>query len=74
MEAHGSSGYVHVILTVVKRSILKRIIPLIHQYNPNAFYSVEDIRFVNEGIFSKQPHHFGSVKKGIWSDGARKGK
>lgn len=48
IEASGINGKVHVIYSVVKRNQNKRMISIINRFNPNAFYSIEDIRKVNE--------------------------
>ena len=51
INAEGTTGRVHLIFTVIKRSSLPTIIAHIKNFNPNAFYSIEDIRFVSEGVF-----------------------
>ncbi len=51
MPAEGRAGRVHVIYTVIKRGDLKDVVATIKKFNPKAFYSVEDVRFVKEGIF-----------------------
>lgn len=51
LDAQGSKGPVKVILTVVKRKEINIVQNLIAQHNPNAFYSVEDIRNVSKGVF-----------------------
>ncbi|HEN21214.1 MAG TPA: DUF2179 domain-containing protein [Desulfobacteraceae bacterium] len=51
INAEGATGPVHVIFTIVKRSNLPNIIASIKKYNPNAFYSLEDIRFASGGVF-----------------------
>ncbi len=48
IEAKGNSGLVHVIFSVVKRTESQKIIELINRFNPNAFYSIEDVRHINE--------------------------
>ncbi|MBC8320442.1 MAG: DUF2179 domain-containing protein [Bacteroidetes bacterium] len=48
IEALGKNGIVDVIYSVVKRSENSKIIEIINRFNPNAFYSIEDIRMVNE--------------------------
>ena len=53
VDAQGSKGPVKIILTVVKRKNIDPIIRIIQKYNPDAFYSIEDIRDVNRGVFSK---------------------
>lgn len=51
IEAKGGTGPVHILHTVTKRSNLPYVIEAIKNYNPKAFYSVEDIRFVADTIF-----------------------
>jgi uncharacterized protein YebE (UPF0316 family) len=51
IEAKGSKERVHVIYTVVKRENIRDVVGVIQEFNPKAFYSIEDIRFVNEGVF-----------------------
>jgi len=58
VEAQGNSGKVNVLYSVVKRSDAQRYISTVQKFNPQAFFSVEDIRFVSEGIF---PHKAQSV-------------
>ncbi|MBI4931349.1 MAG: DUF2179 domain-containing protein [Bacteroidetes bacterium] len=53
INAQGAKGPVKVILTVVKRKNIEPIIKIIQQHNPDAFYSIEDIRDVNRGVFTK---------------------
>lgn len=47
IEAEGKDGNVHIIYSVLERSKLNEITALINQFNPKAFYSVEDIRSIN---------------------------
>lgn len=51
VDAEGATGNVKLIFTVVDRESVESIIPVIHKYNPRAFYSVEDVRLAREGIF-----------------------
>lgn len=51
IEAKGGTGPVQIIHTVTKRSNLPYVIEMIKNYNPNAFYSVEDIRFVSDASY-----------------------
>lgn len=57
IDAEGTSGSVHLIYTVIKRSSLPIIIGHIKKFNPKAFYSIEDVRFVSEGQFPKNTFH-----------------
>ncbi len=51
IQAQGSQGDVGIIYSVIKRSDLKNFVPFMKIFNPNAFYTIEDIRFVNKNIF-----------------------
>jgi uncharacterized protein YebE (UPF0316 family) len=54
MPARGSTGDVHVIFTIVKRSDAVNVLRIIERFNPKAFYTIEDIRSVQEGIFPRK--------------------
>ena len=54
VDAAGAKGPVKIILTVVKRKNIDPIIKIIQNHNPDAFYSIEDIRDVNRGVFTKK--------------------
>jgi uncharacterized protein YebE (UPF0316 family) len=51
IPAQGGTGLVHVIFTVVKRGHIEDVEQMILKFNPRAFYSIEDIRYVSEGVF-----------------------
>jgi uncharacterized protein YebE (UPF0316 family) len=48
VEADSNQGKVHIIFLIVQRIRISTIITLIKQFNPKAFYSIEDIRSVDE--------------------------
>jgi len=48
VDAEGSKGRVKIIFTVVNRQNIQKVISLVKKYNPKAFYSIEDIRYVSE--------------------------
>jgi uncharacterized protein YebE (UPF0316 family) len=48
LDAQGESGPVKLIFSIAKRKNLAKIIALIKKYNPNAFYTIEDMRYVNK--------------------------
>ena len=50
IDAEGVTGPVKVIMSIVERSDIEHIVQIIKQYNPLAFYSVEDVRFVSEAV------------------------
>ncbi|MCQ1537435.1 DUF2179 domain-containing protein [Methanocalculus taiwanensis] len=58
INAEGATGEVKLIFCVINRSRMTEIIELIKHFNPNAFYSVEDVRSVKEGIFPTEKPGF----------------
>ena len=54
LAAEGSQGEVGIIYSVVNRKSINDIVSLIKDYNPNAFYTIEDIRFVSQQIIQNQ--------------------
>ena len=51
VDAQGSAGKVQVVFTIVPRREVGSIVNLIKQFNPKAFYTIEEVGFVEEGIF-----------------------
>jgi uncharacterized protein YebE (UPF0316 family) len=51
INAEGSTGEVKLIFLIINRSRLTDVVDQIKHFNPNAFYSVEDVRSVTEGVF-----------------------
>ena len=51
IEAHGAKEKIHLIYTIVQRNELEEVLNIIKKYNPKAFYTIEDVKTVNEGIF-----------------------
>ena len=57
LDATGSRGNVKMILSLVNRVDVPRITEHIQSTNPHAFFSIEDVRYVNEGVFRpKKPN------------------
>jgi uncharacterized membrane-anchored protein YitT (DUF2179 family) len=57
VEAQGARDKVHLIYTIVQRNELSNVLDVITPFNPKAFYTVEDVKAVNEGIFApKRPN------------------
>jgi len=48
VDAIGTFGNVAVLFIVIKRKLMNEVLDLIRKYNPNAFYTIEDIRFVSK--------------------------
>jgi len=64
VDATGSLGKVNIIYCVLKRSDYKRVAELIHEYNPKAFFTIEDIRFANKGVFQEPKGKTRFMRKG----------
>jgi len=57
LDAKGSRGDVKMIISLVNRTDVPRITEYIKAFNPHAFFSIEDVRYVNEGVFRpKKPN------------------
>ncbi|UCC40546.1 MAG: DUF2179 domain-containing protein [Candidatus Aminicenantes bacterium] len=58
MDAEGSEGKVHVIYMTIRRQDFENIAQIIREFNPNAFYTMEDIQLVSKGVFPMKKHSF----------------
>ena len=54
VDAEGAMGPVKIIFTIIKRKSIPQVIEVINQYNPNAFYTIEEVKAVKEGYFGIQ--------------------
>ena len=61
IDAKGGSGPSKVILTMVKRKDLDHVIRIIKDFNPKAFYSIEDVKYVSKGKFPA--YHYRNRRK-----------
>jgi len=61
VDGHGTSGQVKVVFTIVPRREVYSVVGLIKKFNPQAFYSIEEVGFVEKGVFPlrKGWHFFG---------------
>lgn len=55
LDAHGGMGPVKMIFTIIKRKNVRKVEKMIAHYNPNAFYSIEDIKNAKQGVFTPVP-------------------
>jgi uncharacterized protein YebE (UPF0316 family) len=51
VDANGAVGPVKMIFSIVQRKSVKHVINLIEEHQPNAFYSIEDVRNAHHGVF-----------------------
>jgi len=54
LKGNGINGEVGVVYVIIKRNRINKIKEIIKQYNPNALYTIEDIRFVSKKIFFRE--------------------
>ncbi len=54
VNAEGISGPVKMVFTTIRRKESKEVIEIINNFNPNAFYTIEEIRTVSEGYFRQK--------------------
>ena len=51
LDAKGARGGVKMIISLVNRDEVPRITRHIEETNPSAFFSIEDVKYVNQGVF-----------------------
>jgi uncharacterized protein YebE (UPF0316 family) len=51
IDGHGTSGEVRVVFTIVPHREVQSVVDLIKKFNPQAFYSIEEVRHVEKGVF-----------------------
>jgi|SRR5659263_50638 len=50
-DGQGATGQVKLIYSTIKRKDVDNVIGIIKRFNPKAFFSIEEVRLANEGIF-----------------------
>ena len=55
LDGQGAIGPVKMIYTIIKRKNVNQVALLIHEHNPTAFYSIEDIKDTSQGVFNRKP-------------------
>lgn len=53
VAAEGSRGEVGILYSIINRKSLSNYVQLIKEFNPNAFYTIEDVRFVSKHLRDK---------------------
>jgi uncharacterized protein YebE (UPF0316 family) len=66
IRAEGSQGEVGVIYSVINRKNIKHFVNIIKDYNPNAFYTIEDIRFVSQDLIDTNTSNNNSKRISIF--------
>jgi uncharacterized protein YebE (UPF0316 family) len=55
VDGEGATGRVKMVFTIIRRQDLAHVVGTIRQFHPNAFYSVEEVKSVAEGVFPDKP-------------------
>jgi uncharacterized protein YebE (UPF0316 family) len=50
LSAEGSKGEVGILYSIINRKNLQKFVKLIQEFNPKAFYTIEDVRFVSQHL------------------------
>jgi uncharacterized membrane-anchored protein YitT (DUF2179 family) len=53
IDGNGAKGPVKIIFTIIKRKDIDYVRRLIHDTNPSAFYSIEDVKVASQGVFPR---------------------
>jgi uncharacterized protein YebE (UPF0316 family) len=61
LDAEGAKGPVKVVFTVVRRKELDSVLAVLRRFDPQAFYSVDDIQEAGPGIFPVRKRVRGAV-------------
>jgi len=55
VDGEGGTGRVKMVFTIIRRQDLIHVVGIIKQFHPTAFYSVEEVKSVAEGVFPARP-------------------
>ena len=58
VNGEGAKGQVKMVFSIIRRQDLTRVVEVIRRCNPGAFYSVEDVKSVSEGVFPEERRRF----------------
>ncbi len=47
-NGQGRDGEVGILFLILKRKVIGEVVELVKQFNPHAFYTIEDVRFVHD--------------------------
>jgi len=65
IDAEGVEGRVQMLFSVLKRQDLDKFIEIVDKYAPRSFYSIEDVRTVNEGVFPARRSFLASGQRSL---------
>jgi len=58
IDGEGRNGKVKILFVVLDRTNLTKVLDLLNDVNPAAFYSIEDVKQVKDGIFPRRKRQF----------------
>ena len=61
VSGEGRDGQVGILFLILRRKLIGDVVGLVKRYNPNAFYTIEDMRFVRD------PEYLPAPKRIKWS-------
>jgi uncharacterized protein YebE (UPF0316 family) len=66
VDAQGTRGPVKLIFTFVQKRNVEKVIKLIKEHNPKAFYTINEVEMVQSGVFTSTPsrNFFPPFRKG----------
>jgi uncharacterized protein YebE (UPF0316 family) len=53
VDGQGAMGPVKLIFMIVKRANKKLVLDILHEHSPNAFYTIEDVKSFEHGVFTE---------------------
>jgi uncharacterized protein YebE (UPF0316 family) len=65
MDATGSTGPVTILFMVIRREDLGEVIGTIRRFQPDAFYSIEEVKTVTEGVFPEKKSKYFTSNRDI---------
>lgn len=58
VDGEGATGQVKMVFSIIRRQDLPDVVEVIKKLHPGAFYSVEDVKSVSEGVFREERRRF----------------
>lgn len=53
VDGEGSKGKVKLVFSIIRRKEIQTFVDTLHQYHPNAFYTIEEVKSSSEGVFKR---------------------
>ncbi|MCB2219703.1 MAG: DUF2179 domain-containing protein [Bacteroidetes bacterium] len=53
VDVEGMTGQVKMLFSIINRKHIKEYVSIVNQFNPKAFYTIEDVNAVKQGYFKK---------------------